>query len=78
MREKPSCAPGWARHAWQRFGGVAENPGVWSVGGTRFRFDSRCLRCGAIRREHHMGPQERARGERNYVTYEPAVVEVRP
>ena len=38
-------------------GGLDENPGVWSTGGTSMMFESHCSRCGLRRRERWTGPQ---------------------
>lgn len=38
-------------------GGVKENPGVWSTGGTSMTFDSHCRRCGLHRHEKTIGSQ---------------------
>lgn len=49
---EPDCADG-ADHDWQSpyeiVGGLRENPGVWSVGGTQVASKEVCSCCGAIR-----------------------------
>jgi len=48
-------------HAWsddvKLVGGCNTNPGVWSLGGTTYRFEWVCTRCGMRRVEVHMGWQ---------------------
>jgi hypothetical protein len=47
----PKCER--SRHSWQTpyeiVGGARENPGVWSVGGTRMVYREVCVRCGRYR-----------------------------
>jgi hypothetical protein len=50
-------------------GGLDENPGVWSTGGTSMTFRSHCRTCGLKRTEHHTGSQ-RNPGEHDTVEYE--------
>jgi hypothetical protein len=38
-------------------GGVRENPGVWSLGGTAMLFKQVCSRCGLYKVETHSGAQ---------------------
>lgn len=61
-----------AQHSWtsEGMGGLRENPGVWSAGGTAMKFASRCTHCGLRRVETTAGPQERARGQRDRTEYE--------
>lgn len=49
-------------------GGLRENPGVWSLGGTKMLFASHCRTCGLGRREYHCGSQ-RNPGEHDRTTY---------
>jgi len=46
-------------HTWTSGGegGLKENPGVWSHGGTRMTFDSHCRKCGLHRHETVIGSQ---------------------
>jgi hypothetical protein len=50
-------------------GGCAENPGVWSTGGTSLVIRDHCRHCGLERTEHVTGSQ-RNPGEHDYYTYE--------
>lgn len=50
-------------------GGLDENPGCWSIGGTTMVFDSHCERCGLKRREVSHGAQ-RNPGEADTFEYE--------
>jgi hypothetical protein len=50
-------------------GGCKENPGVWSLGGTKFSFRSHCKHCGLIRHAISVGTQ-RNPGEHDTVTFE--------
>jgi len=49
-------------------GGLDENPGVWSTGGTSMVFKSHCRQCGLHRTESHCGSQ-RNPGEGDAVSY---------
>jgi len=49
-------------------GGLDENPGVWSTGGTSMVYHSHCRRCGLRRIEHSHGAQ-RNPGEGDSVEY---------
>jgi hypothetical protein len=74
----PRCTtPTGRHHRWQRTGGLRENPGVWSVGGTALVFAEVCPRCLCERRIYRPGVQERRRGEQARTTYEPAWVTLR-
>jgi hypothetical protein len=57
--EPPSCTED--EHEWDNpheiVGGLKENPGVWSLGGTTLLFKSVCVHCGLIKRETHFGVQ---------------------
>lgn len=46
-------------HCWtsRGCGGMRENPGVWSRGGTTYAFHSRCVLCGMQREEVRYGSQ---------------------
>lgn len=50
-------------------GGLDENPGVWSTGGTSMSFASHCRKCGLHRNEYCTGSQ-RNPGEHDTVVYE--------
>lgn len=50
-------------------GGLDENPGVWSTGGTSMTFATHCRVCGLHRVEHSTGSQ-RNPGEHDTVEYE--------
>lgn len=54
----PGCVDG-LRHRWtaRGTGGCNTNPGVWSLGGTAWRFTYRCRVCGCGRTEHAFGYQ---------------------
>ena len=67
--EEPPC-PEADEHDWtsEGEGGCAENPGVWSTGGTGLTFRSHCRACGLKRVEHHTGAQ-RNPGECDTTTY---------
>ncbi len=58
--EVPECADG-NEHEWEApyevVGGVKENPGVWSRGGTTMTFHTVCLHCGTHRHETTYGSQ---------------------
>ena len=57
--EEPECTSD--EHEWEAIhslvGGMRENPGVWSLGGTRMSFDHVCIHCGHYRRVEHAGWQ---------------------
>lgn len=60
----PPCTDGGTDdddHDWQTphglVGGISENPGVWSTGGTSMSFAYVCARCGARKHESHTGSQ---------------------
>jgi hypothetical protein len=52
----PDCIDG-LDHRWVGVGGIDTNPGVWSLGGTAFRWDARCIYCGCGRHVIHHGHQ---------------------
>ena len=62
-------------HDWQSpfsiVGGIKENPGVWSLGGTKMSFYEVCSCCGMHKREKHYGSQ-RNPDEQDTATYEDA------
>lgn len=62
-------------HAWESpysiVGGCKENPGVWSLGGTKMSFRECCSHCGLYKVEKHLGSQ-RNPGEEDSATYEDA------
>jgi hypothetical protein len=70
--EAPECAEG-EEHEWAYphaiVGGLEEDPGVWSLGGTADRYHSVCRHCGTHRHETHYGSQ-RNPGQVDTVTYE--------
>jgi hypothetical protein len=72
--EAPECADG-EEHEWESpheiVGGLKENPGVWSKGGTTMTFHSVCCHCGAHKHETSYGSQ-RNPGQVDTVTYEKA------
>ena len=58
--EEPGCdAADGGEHDWRArhalVGGIRENPGVWSLGGTRMWFRSVCACCGHYRTEDRAG-----------------------
>ena len=60
-----SCDHDWTSEG---EGGLRENPGVWSTGGTSMLFASRCRTCGLHRTEYTCGSQ-RNPGEHDTVKY---------
>lgn len=50
-------------------GGLEENPGVWSTGGTAMIFKSRCRKCGMGRTKNTVGSQHNS-GKHDTTTYE--------
>jgi hypothetical protein len=70
VEAEPDCVDGLA-HRWTAdgTGGCDSNPGVWSTGGTSYRFAARCVLCGCGRSETHHGSQ-RNPGECDSVSYE--------
>jgi hypothetical protein len=52
-------------------GGLKENPGVWSAGGTRLKILTCCKHCGSYKREVIVGAQHNP-GECDTVEYLPA------
>lgn len=71
VEQEPDCVPGFS-HKWTNhgMGGLDSNPGVWSLGGTKYQFESRCVLCGVERTEIHYGSQ-RNPGECDSTSYEP-------
>lgn len=61
----PDCDHAWSSEG---EGGCAENPGVWSTGGTSIVTAEHCTRCGLHRVTKHTGSQ-RNPGEHDTVTY---------
>lgn len=53
-------------------GGIKENPGVWSEGGTRFRYLEVCSRCGLYREIHTAGAQRNPGELPETIEYRPA------
>jgi hypothetical protein len=68
---EPECSEADG-HDWQRpheiVGGLSENPGVWSAGGTTMTFHSVCANCGLHKHETHVGAQ-RNPGQLDTVEY---------
>lgn len=65
----PKC-PASSKHSWTRAfeGGLKENPGVWSTGGTTLVSSARCRHCGMRRTETKYGAQ-RNPGQRDKIDY---------
>lgn len=65
------CGDSVDDHDWtsEGCGGLKENPGVWSTGGTSMLFKTRCTKCGLVRFEKTTGCQ-RNPGEHDTVTFE--------
>jgi uncharacterized protein (TIGR02996 family) len=61
----PDCDHDWTREG---EGGCHQNPGVWSLGGTKLKIASHCRCCGLHRIEIHCGSQ-RNPGEHDTVEY---------
>jgi hypothetical protein len=59
----PEEGPDDGGHNWQRphsiVGGLEDNPGIWSCGGTSMEYKSVCIRCGATMVEKEPGNQNR-------------------
>lgn len=57
--EEPECPESEDGHDWtsEHEGGLDENPGVWSTGGTSMAFYAHCRRCGMSRVERTTGAQ---------------------
>lgn len=70
----PDCADGH-KHDWRSpfscVGGIKENPGVWSCGGTAMRYLECCPHCGAYKEETRLGTQ-RNPGQCDEVEYRDA------
>ncbi len=66
-----SCGDNPDDHDWtsEGEGGLDENPGVWSTGGTSMKFASHCRTCGLHRSEHTTGSQKNP-GEHDTTEYE--------
>jgi hypothetical protein len=71
IEAEPECVDGLG-HAWtsRGEGGCDSNPGVWSLGGTTYRFHAHCRWCGTRRVEILVGSQ-RNPDECDSVRYEP-------
>lgn len=71
---EPECV-NKAGHVWKSphklVGGIKENPGVWSLGGTKMSFREVCACCGLYKTEKHYGSQ-RNPDEEDTATYEDA------
>ena len=68
---KAAGGDAYCDHDWtsEGEGGLDENPGVWSTGGTSMLYRSHCRSCGLKRREVHLGSQ-RNPGEHDTTRYE--------
>lgn len=71
----PNCADG-QEHDWQSpheiVGGIKDNPGVWSAGGTRTTYRDVCAHCGQYRVTRRTGSQRNPGELPETVTYEDA------
>ena len=58
VQETPDCVEDFD-HRWtsEGCGGLSQNPGVWSLGGTSYGFTRRCVLCGVREHELHRGTQ---------------------
>jgi hypothetical protein len=56
VEDEPDCVPG-VRHLWRGVGGCDSNPGVWSIGGTAYRYVAECIVCGCRRTATCFGGQ---------------------
>lgn len=75
--ELPACdGDDSEEHDWQTpfhlVGGIRENPGVWSGGGTRMSYKYCCAKCGKYKTEHHSGSQRNAGDPVEVVTLDEA------
>ena len=73
--DEPSCTRDEG-HAWHRgdAGGIDENPGCWSLGGTTMLFEDRCVACG-VRRKHVAYGWQRNPGQCDTIEYDEREVE---
>ncbi len=64
------CGDSPEAHEWtsEGEGGLKENPGVFSLGGTTMLFETHCRKCGLQRKEYHTGSQ-RNPGEHDVFQY---------
>jgi len=73
--EAPECTDG-AEHDWQSpyevLGGLRENPGVWSTGGTSFVHKYVCATCGTYKTERSTGAQRNPGEMAETIEYAPA------
>ena len=67
--QEPDCAKD--AHDWRGVGGLSENPGVWSVGGTTMDYLAKCAHCGCQRHERRYGAQ-RNPGQMDEISYREA------
>ena len=65
--QEPDCVDG-ETHDWRGVGGCSQNPGVFSLGGTKLVFYRRCEKCGWDKRTVSVGSQ-RNPGEVDTVEY---------
>lgn len=67
--DPPDCTAD--EHDWtsEGEGGLSENPGVWSIGGTRMLFRTHCRHCGMKRTKVSVGAQHNP-GEHDTTEYE--------
>lgn len=72
--EPPECIED-KEHEWRSpyscVGGIKENPGVWSGGGTIMHYKECCKHCGAYKKETQYGFQ-RNPGQCDDISYEDA------
>lgn len=74
LENEPICS-NEDEHDWRTphhlVGGIKENPGVWSLGGTKMSFEECCSNCGVYKQELHYGSQ-RNPDEEDTATYSDA------
>ena len=74
--DEAECGDSDNDHDWQSpyevVGGIADNPGCWSSGGTAMEYLEVCARCGEYKRTHTAGSQRNPGELPRTVTYLPA------
>lgn len=74
--ESTECGEDDEDHDWQSplelVGGCTENPGVWSTGGTSFRYEYVCAKCGMYKTVNTTGQQKNPGDLDESVEYSPA------
>lgn len=74
--ERTECGENDDDHNWQTpvelVGGCAENPGVFSTGGTRFDYRAVCSKCGMYKHSWSQGTQRNPGDQDEGVEYETA------